>query len=106
MLLSEQVACFEYLVHDTLVLVVEEEGGFDGLDLGFEEAEGVGVSDFKANSDICRQLLVRLAQLFAAVGVRAVLPEVTLLLQLKVLAHLGLVVVVRYVEHLVLNFDW
>ena len=38
-------------------------------------------------------------------GVRAVLAEVTLLLQLKVLANLGLVVVVRYVKHLVLNFD-
>jgi len=39
------------------------------------------------------------------VGVRAVLAKVTLLFLLEVLANLGLVVVVRDVEHLILNFN-
>ena len=38
--------------------------------------------------------------------IRAILAKVALLLLLKVLAHLRLVVVVRYVEHLVLDLDW
>ena len=37
-------------------------------------------------------------------SIGAILPEVTLLLLLKVLANLCLIVVVRNVEHLVLNF--
>jgi hypothetical protein len=39
------------------------------------------------------------------VGVCAVLAEVTLLSLLEVLANLGLIVVVRNVEHLILYFD-
>ena len=39
-------------------------------------------------------------------SISAVLSEVTLLLLLEVLAHLRLVVVVRDVEHLVLNLNW
>ena len=38
-------------------------------------------------------------------GIRAVLAKVALLLLLKVLAHLRLVIVVRDIQHLVLNFD-
>ena len=39
-------------------------------------------------------------------SVCTVLAEVTLLLLLEVLADLGLVVVVRDVQHLVLHFNW
>ena len=39
-------------------------------------------------------------------GIGAVFAEVTLLLLLKVLANLCLIVVVRNVKHLVLDFYW
>lgn len=105
LLLAEEGAGLEYLVHDSLVLAVEEKGGLEGFDLGFEEAESIWVRDFKAYPDIGGQLFIRLAQLLSSVGVGAVLAEVTLLLLLKVLANLGFVVVVGDVEHFVLHFN-
>ena len=39
-------------------------------------------------------------------GIGTILTEVTLLLLFEVLANLGLVVIVRYVKHLVLDLDW
>ena len=39
-------------------------------------------------------------------SVRAVLAEMTLLLLLKILAHLRLIVVVRDIQHFILDFNW
>ena len=42
----------------------------------------------------------------APMSIRTILSKVTLRLLLKVLAHLGLVVVVGDVKHFILYFDW
>jgi len=47
-----------------------------------------------------------LAQLISSMGIGTILTEVTLLLLFEVLANLGLVVIVWYVKHLVLDLDW
>ncbi len=106
MLRPEQIACFEYLVHHSLILVVQKERGLDGFDLSLEQTECIWVCDFKTDSDVCRQLLVRLSQLVFSMRVGAVLAKVALLFLFEVLAHLRLVVVIRDVQHLVLNLDW
>ena len=105
MLGLEELADLEDLALHLLVLVIEDEPGLDGLDLGLEEAEGVGIGDIEAGSHINGQLFIRLAKLVSAVGVCAILAKVALLLLLEVLADLRLVVVVRDVQHLVLHFD-
>jgi len=104
-LLAEEIADLEDLVFHLQVGLIQDEAGLESLDLGLEQAEGVRIGNFHVGSDFEGQLLVRLAQLFAAVGVCAVLAEVTLLFLLEVLADLGLVVVVGDVQHLVLHLD-
>lgn len=105
MLLAEEGTRLENLVHDSLVLAIEEKSGLEGFHLGFEEAESIWICDFKAYSNVGGQLFIRLAQLLSSVGVGAVLAEVALLLLLEVLANLGFVVVVGDVQHFVLDFN-
>jgi len=106
LLVAEQVTRLKNLVHDTLVFVVQEDGGADVADLGLEQAKGVGVRDISAHTDVGGQLFVRLAQLFLTVGIGAVLAKVAIAFSLEVFANLSFVVVVRNIEHFVLDFDW
>jgi len=106
LLLSEEIAGLEYLVHHMLVLTIKEKGRLKCLNLRFEEAEGVGIGDLETDADVHGQLFIRLAQLFAPMGIRTVLAEVTLLVLLEILANLRLVVVVGNVQHFVLHFYW
>ena len=105
LLVLEEVADLEHFVLYMALLVIEDEAGLHGLDLGFEEAESVGIRDVKAGANVDGKLFVRFAQFVFAVSIGTVLAEVTHLFLLEVLAHLRLVVVVRDVEHLVLHFD-
>mmetsp|Transcript_42955 Transcript_42955/g.56833 ORF Transcript_42955/g.56833 Transcript_42955/m.56833 type:complete len:183 (-) Transcript_42955:29-577(-) len=89
-----------------LVLTIKEKGRLKCLNLRFEEAEGVGIGDLETDADVHGQLFIRLAQLFAPMGIRTVLAEVTLLVLLEILANLRLVVVVGNVQHFVLHFYW
>ena len=105
LLLAEETARLENRLHHLLVLVIQKESRLQSFNLRLEKAERVGIGDLEADADVGGQLLIRLAQLFLAVRVRAVLAEVALLLLLEVLAHLSFVIVVGDVEHLVLHFD-
>ena len=51
------------------------------------------------------QLLIRLPKFIATVSIRAVFAIVTLFCLLEILTHLCLIIVVRDVHHLVLEFD-
>ena len=102
----EHVTDFEDLIlHMLILLVVQYEPWLDGRYLCLEKTESVGICDFYPRIDIYGKLFVRFSKLILTVSVRAVLTKMTLLLLFKVLADLSLVVVVRYVEHLILNFN-
>ena len=80
------------------------ETRLESLNLSVEQAEGARVGDLKAGQRVRRQLLIRLSQFRVSMGIGAVFAKVALLGLLKVLTYLGLVVIVRNVEHFVLHF--
>ena len=89
-----------------LVLLAENESGLDSLHLSFQESKSVWIRNLEARAYIDGQFFVRLAELIFSVGIGTILAEVALLFLLKVLADLRLIVVVRDVEHLVLDLNW
>lgn len=89
-----------------LVLLAEDESGLDSLNLGFQESKSIWICDLEAWAYVDRQFFVRLAELIFSMGIGTILTEVALLFLLKVLADLRLIVVVRDVEHLVLDLNW
>ena len=105
MLGFEELADLEDLALHLLVLVIENEPWLDGLHLGLEQTEGVWIGDIETSSHINGQLFVWLSQLVTPMSIGTILAKMALLLLFEVLAHLGLVVVVRDVEHLILHFD-
>ena len=105
-LCPEQVTNLEYLAFYLLVFIVEDKSWLNGLNLSLEETESIWICDIEAGAHLYRKFFVGLAQLVSSMGIRAIFTKVTLLFLLEVLAHLCFVVVVRYVQHLILHFNW
>lgn len=76
------------------------------FDLSLQESESIRISNFYSYIHFYRKFFIWLAQLISSMGIGTILTEVTLLLLFEVLANLGLVVIVWYVKHLVLDLDW
>ena len=103
-MILEEIANLNNLGFYLLIFFVKNKSGLQSLNLGFKEAEGIWICDFKILANTYWQLFIWLAQFFFAVCVCTVLAEVTLLFLLIVLAYLSLIVVIRDVEHLILHF--
>lgn len=89
--------------HDVIVIAVQVEARLHRLNLMFEQVEGIRVRVFEPSTHIRWKFLIWLAHLIFAMCVRTVLAKVALLLLLEVLADLCLIVIVRNVQHLVLD---
>ena len=75
------------------------------LDLGPKQPKSIGVGDLHSVGRICWQLLIWLPQFVLPMGVCAVLTEIAGEALLKEFANLGLIIIIRNVEHFHLDFD-
>ena len=74
------------------------------LDLGPQQSESIGVGDLHSFGRICWQLLIWLPQFVLPMGVCAVLAEIAGEALLKEFANLGLIIIIRDVQHFHLDF--
>ena len=105
LIILETLTDFENLfLHCGLHWISLHKSRLESLNLGVEQAEGTRIGNFQTGKGIRRQLLVGLPQFNHPMRIRTVFAEVACLVLLIVLANLRFIVIVRDVEHFVLDF--